>query len=220
MVVRIGADAGIRISDGFAVLFTGPDRLTEIFEVHLVADAGAGRNNAEVLERLLSPLEEAVTLAVALVFELDVAGKSGRRAEFIDNDRVVDDEIDRNQRVDLFRIAAECLDAVAHGCEIDDCRNAGEVLHQHAGWTISDLSLGQTLVVEPFGNRQDLVLGNGLSVFEAQQVFKQNLHREGQFGNVRQTILLGFRKAVIDIVLTAYGKDGATIETVDRFSHG
>ncbi len=71
----VGADAGVRIGDRLAVLFLGPDGLAEIFEVDLVTDAGARRNDAEVLECLLAPLQEAVALAVALVFQLDVAGK-------------------------------------------------------------------------------------------------------------------------------------------------
>ncbi len=107
--VAVGADAGIGIGGDLAVFFLGPDGLAEIFKVDLVTDAGARRNDAEILEGLLAPFQEAVAFAVALVFEFDVAGKGGRRAEFVDDDRVVDDEIDGNQRVDLFRVAAERL---------------------------------------------------------------------------------------------------------------
>jgi hypothetical protein len=74
--VAVGADAGVGIGDGLAVLVLGPDGLAEIFEVDLVADAGAGRHDAEVLERALAPLQEVVALAVALVFELDVRAKA------------------------------------------------------------------------------------------------------------------------------------------------
>ena len=37
-----------------------------------MADAGAGRHDAEIVERLLAPFQETIALAVALVFELDV----------------------------------------------------------------------------------------------------------------------------------------------------
>ena len=47
----------------------------EIFEIDLVADAGAGRHDAEIAEGLLAPFQELVALLVALVFELDVAGE-------------------------------------------------------------------------------------------------------------------------------------------------
>ncbi|MND92551.1 hypothetical protein D3C80_847130 [compost metagenome] len=218
--MAVGADAGIGIGGDFTVFFIGPDGLAKIFEIHLVADAGAGRYDAKILERLLAPFEEAVTLAVALVFQLHIAGKGGRRTELVDNDRVVDDQVDGHQRIDLFRIAAERLDAIAHGGKVDDRRNAGKVLHQNAGRAIGDLGLGQALVVQPFGNRKDLLPGDRLAVFETKQVFEQHLHREGQLGNTCQAVRFGLGQAVIDIVLTAYGKDGATLEAIDRFGHG
>ena len=120
--VRIGADAGVGIGDRLAVLVVRPDDLAEIFEIDLVADAGAGRHDAEVAERLLAPLQELVALLVALIFELDVAGEGERRAELVDDDRVVDDEVDGHQRVDLLRIAAERRHRVAHGGKVDHGR--------------------------------------------------------------------------------------------------
>jgi hypothetical protein len=53
-------------------------------------------------------------------------------AEEVHDHGVVDDEIDRHQRVDLLGIAAELLHRVAHRGEIDHRRHAGEILHQHA----------------------------------------------------------------------------------------
>ena len=111
-----------------------------------MADAGAGRHDAEIAERLLAPFQEVVALAVALVFELDIAGEGHRRAELVDDDRMVDDEVDRHQRIDLLRIAAERGHGVAHRRQVDDRRNAGEVLHQHAGRAIGDLDAGRALV--------------------------------------------------------------------------
>jgi hypothetical protein len=62
---------------------------------------------------------------------------------------VVDDEVDRDERVDLLRVAAEVRHGVAHRGEIDDRRHAGEVLHQHARRAIGDLFLGLAAVGEP-----------------------------------------------------------------------
>jgi hypothetical protein len=45
---------------------------------------------------------------------------------------VVDHQLDRHQRVDLVRVAAELAHRVAHRGEVDDGGHAGEVLHQHA----------------------------------------------------------------------------------------
>ena len=103
-----------------------------MLEVHLVADAGARRHDLEVVERLAAPLEELVALAVALIFELDVLPERLRSAELVDHHAVVDDEVHRDQRIDLLRVAAELPHRVAHRGEVDDRRNAGEVLHQHA----------------------------------------------------------------------------------------
>ena len=110
--VRIGADQRIGIGDleragllaARHLLLAGPDRLREIFEIDLVADAGAGRHDAEIRERLLAPFQELVALAVA-------AHIRDRRSclnalllpKKFDDHRMIDDEIDRHQRIDLLR---------------------------------------------------------------------------------------------------------------------
>ena len=113
----------------------------EIFEVDLVADAGAGRHDAEIVEGRLAPAQEPVALAVPLVFEVDVLGEGARGAEIVDDDRMVDDEVDRDQRVDPLGVAAERAHGVAHGGEVDDGRHAGEILHQHARRAEGDLAV-------------------------------------------------------------------------------
>ena len=80
----------------------------------------------------LAPFEEAVALAVALVFELDVAVEGPRRAELVDDHRMVDHEVDGHLRVDPARIAAEILHGVAHGGQVDHGGYAREVLHEDA----------------------------------------------------------------------------------------
>ena len=59
-------------------VFARPHGLREILEVDLVADAGAGRHHAEIVERLLAPAQELVALAVPLVLELDVLPEGER----------------------------------------------------------------------------------------------------------------------------------------------
>ena len=198
--VRIGADAGVGIGGDFAVLGLGPHRLGEIFEIDLMADAGAGRHHAEIAERLLAPFQEFVALFIALVFELDIAGECQRRAELVDDHRMVDDEVDRNQRVDLLRIAAKRGHGVAHRREIDHGRHAGEILHQHAGRAIGDLDAGRALVGEPAGDRLDALLGDRAAVLVAQQVLEQHLHRIGQLRDAGQPVLLRLDQAEIDVL--------------------
>ncbi len=117
---------------------------------------------------------------------------------------MVDDEVDGNERVDLFRIATERHHGVAHGGEVDDGGNAGEVLHQHAGRAIGDFVFDGALVVQPFGDGFRMCsLVTELAVFEAQQVLEQNLHRIGKLRNAGKAVGLSLGKAVIDVVLTA-----------------
>ena len=78
-----------------------------MLDVHLVHDPGAGRDDLELVERGLAPAQELVALEVALVLELDVAGEGAGDAEDIGDDRVVDDQLGRCQRVDPGRVAAE-----------------------------------------------------------------------------------------------------------------
>ena len=105
-------------------------------------DAGVGRHDAEIAEGVLAPAQERVALLVARELELGVQLKRVGLAEVVDLHGVIDHELDRLQRVDPVRIAAEPRDAVAHRRQIDDRRHAGEVLQQHARRRERNLSLG------------------------------------------------------------------------------
>ena len=201
------------------LFLSGPDRLRQIFEIDLMADAGAGRNDAEIVERLLRPFQEFVALLVLLVFLVDVLLERARIAEKIHHHRVIDDEIDRHQRIDLRRVAAEHLHRVAHGGEIDHRRNAGEILHQHARGAERDLVVG-ALVLQPMRDRLDVFLFDGAAVLIAEQIFQQHLHRERQAGNSLQPVLLGRRQAVIGIGFGADLQRPEAFETVERCHNG
>ena len=215
--VAVGADEGVGVGERRAVgQVLGPHRLRQELEVDLVADAGAGRHHAEIVEGALAPLEEDVALAVALVLVLDVALERGGRAELVDDHRVVDDEVDGDERVDLLRVAAEALHAVAHGGEIDDRRHAGEVLHQDARRAEADLLAGGALVVDPGGERLDVVLGDGAAVLVAQEVLEQHLHGEGQPRDAGEPVRLGLGQRVVDVGLAAGGQVLAALEAIER----
>src|SRR4029077_17580874 len=66
--VGIGADERIGIVDAILLQHA----LGEVFEIHLVHDADARGHDAESLKGLLAPLEELVTLAIALEFEIKI----------------------------------------------------------------------------------------------------------------------------------------------------
>ena len=78
--VRVGSDQRVRIGSLLAALArAGENYARQELQVDLVADAGVGRNDRQVLERLLSPAQEGVALAVAL--ELQPAFDFGSAAE-------------------------------------------------------------------------------------------------------------------------------------------
>ncbi len=213
--VRVGAHQRIGIGDGLAVLGLGPDGLGQVFEVHLVADAGAGGHDAEIVEGRLAPAQELIALAIALVFELDILPEGQRRAEIVHHHRVVDDEVDGHQRIDLLRIGAELGGRVAHGRQIDHRRHAGEVLHQHARRAILDLVF-RGARLEPFGNGQDIVLLDRAVVLEAQQVLEHDLHRAGELGNAGEPVLLGRGQRIVGVALAADREGRLGFEAVNR----
>ena len=103
-----------------------------MLDVDLVHDAGAGRDDLEVVERTLAPAQELVALAVALVLDLDVALERLRSAEDVGDDGVVDDHLGGSERVDPRGVAAELAHGLTHRGQVDHARDAGEVLHDHA----------------------------------------------------------------------------------------
>ena len=143
--VAVGADQSVGKGDfdglAVALLLRRPHGLGEIFEIDLMADAGAGRHDAEVGKGLLAPLQEPVALLVLLVFAGYVLRQRLAGAEVVDHHRMVDDQVDRDQRVDLVGIAVKGDHRIAHRGEIDDRRHAGEILHQHPRRTERDFVL-------------------------------------------------------------------------------
>ena len=82
-----------------------------------------------------------------------------------------------------FGIAAEGLDGVAHGGQIDDRGDAGEVLHEDAGRHVGDLAAGLGFGV-PVGEELDVGGGDVHAVLAAQQVFEQDFEAEGQAAEI------------------------------------
>ena len=105
--VRIGADEGVGIVNlRFAICdlrFGGQHAFGEVFEVHLVHDADAGRHDLEGVERLHAPLEKLVALAVALEFHLQIPPQRVGRAGKIHLHRVIHHQVHRHERFDEFR---------------------------------------------------------------------------------------------------------------------
>ena len=180
--VRVGAYARVRVGLQLAVHLAGEDGAGQVLDVDLVDDAGAGRDDLEVVEGALAPAQELVALPVALVLDLDVAPEGLRGAEHVGDHRVVDDHLGGRERVDPGRVAAELRHRLAHGGEVDDAGDAGEVLHDHAGGRELDLLAGLGVGV-PAGERLDVLGGDVGAVLGAQQVLQQHLEAVGQRGH-------------------------------------
>src|SRR5438874_996742 len=95
-------------------------------------DANPRRDELESFESLLTPLKKLVTLAVALELHVQIEFQRARRTKEIDLHRVIDDQINRHERLDDLRVASEPLHTASHRREIDNQRNSGEVLQNNA----------------------------------------------------------------------------------------
>ena len=173
--MAVGADQ--RIGEGhlrLPLLLLGPHGLRQIFKIDLVADAGAGRHHAEIVEGPRPPAQEGIALAVPLVFLLDIHLEGLVGAEGVDHHRMVDDEVDGSERIDLLGVAAERSNRVPHGGEIDHGGNAGEVLHQHPRRAEGDLAVALPLG-EPERDPTNVVGGDGAAVLMAKKIFEEHL---------------------------------------------
>ena len=103
---------------------------------------------------------------------------------------MVGHELDGDEGVDLLCVTTELHDGVAHRREIDDGRDAGEVLHQHTlgaegdltGFVSRGLAVGAG-VPGPIGQGADVIRRDFAAVFVAQEVLEKDLDRERQFGD-------------------------------------
>ncbi len=179
--VRVGPDerVGICAWRAGAVALVHEHDTRQVLEVDLVHDPRIGRYDGEVVKGVLAPAQERVALLVALELALGVRAKRVARAERVDLDGVVDDELGRHERVDHRRVAAHRGHRVAHRGKVDDRGHPGEVLHDDARGRERDLLRRHRLGV-PGRERLDVGGVDGAIALGAQQVLEQDLQRERQ----------------------------------------
>ena len=133
-------------------------------------------------------------------------------AEFVDLHGVIDDQLRGLQGIDQLGIAAQALHGIAHGGQIDDGGNAGEILHQNAAGREGDFLFRLGLAV-PGGERAHFFFRDVASVFGAEQIFEQNTKGKRQV--LGGDALFIERIEAIDFVfLVADTKTGAAVEAV------
>ncbi len=204
--VRVGADQGV----GVRLAVADHDGAGQVLDVDLVDDAGARRDDLELVERGLAPAQELVALAVAAVLQLDVLRERLVGAELVRDDGVVDDQLGRREGVDLRRVAAQLLHGLTHGREVHHAGHAGEVLHDHTGRRELDLLRRLGLRV-PGAEGADVVGGDVRAVLGAEQILQQDLKAVGEPGRALHLV-----QAEDLVRLVAHLQRAAGVEAVRR----
>ena len=158
-------------------------------------DADSRRHDAESVEGLHPPLQKLIALLVPLELDVHVQLQRVGTIGVVDLHRVIDDEVDRHERLDDLRIDAGTLRRGAHRGEIDEQRNAGEILQQHAGDHERDL-IRPLRARLPVGERAHIVLGDLLAVDIAQHRLEHDADRDRQLRHVADACRFEFRKRV------------------------
>ena len=155
---------------GVGLTVTHHDHAGQVFNVDLVDDAGARWHDLEFVECSLTPTQELVALLVALVLQGNVETESFRGSKVVRDHGVVNDQFRWSQRVDLGLIATQITHCLAHRRQVYHAGNTGKVLHDHAGRTELNFSVGLRGRV-PRCQRTDVVGGDICAIFGAQHVF-------------------------------------------------
>ena len=175
-------------------------------------DSRSRRDNFEVVESGLSPAQELVSFTVALVFDLDVALECVFAAKQVRNDRVVDNEFSRSERVDLFGVSAQIGDRFSHGGEVDDARDSGEVLHHDTGRCELNFGVGFGVCI-PAPECTNLCRGDVRAVLGAKEVLQKDLQA------IRETgVSLDRVESKNRVITTLDGQGGLGTERINAHS--
>src|SRR5690606_35264521 len=113
--VRVGAHAGVGKGDAVAHVY----HRRHLLQVDLVHDPVAVRDHLHVAEGVPGPLDEVEAVGVAAVLDRAVLLERLRVvAAALYRQRVVDDQLHRDDRIDLRRVAALVGDRVAQAGQV------------------------------------------------------------------------------------------------------
>ena len=163
-----------------------------------MTNAGSRRNDPQIIERLGAPLRELIAFFVPLHFEAYVFIECVFGAVEINADRVINNEVDRQHRINFIGIAAQTDHRFAHRRHIENSRKAPDIMGHDPGRMKSDIAWVLS-VLNPVHNRLDIVHGHGPPVLTAQKVFQQDFHRARQAREIRTERFAGRLNTIIII---------------------
>ena len=121
--VGVSSHAGIREGNTISIFIRAHlDHRGHFFQIDLVHDAVTGRDHVNILERSLGPLDKVKAVFVTTVFNLTVLAECIRvETGSFYSQRVVNDQLGRNNRVDHRRVTALVGDRVTQAGEVYQC---------------------------------------------------------------------------------------------------
>ncbi len=187
--MRVGAHQGVRIGHRHIAGPFGHDYPSQIFKIYLVTDARIWGDDVEIIKAFLGPLEQGIAFGVTVVFFGDIPGNGIGRAKIVDLNRMIDNQIHRDQWIYFLRIATQLFDSIAHGCKIDHRRNARKILHQHPCRVVRNFNR-RIVAFLPARDIVQVFFEDHVPVQLAQQVFNQNFNRIGQALHIGDAVFL------------------------------
>src|SRR5690625_23927 len=112
----VSTDQSIWVGTQDTIMLAGHDNPSEVFNIDLVDNPGAWRNNFKVIKSSLAPAQELVALVVTLVLHLYVSLEGISPAKHIDLHRVVDYQFRRRKRVDRAGVSPKFANCLPHRC--------------------------------------------------------------------------------------------------------
>ncbi|MBV6482781.1 MAG: hypothetical protein DIKNOCCD_02534 [bacterium] len=174
----IGSHQRVRVRPrGIGMILSDHDHPGEVFEVHLMHNAGVWGHHPEVAEGILAPAQEGVTLPVAGEFQPGIQIQRQGISEGIHLHRVIDDQLGGQERIDLFRVTPQLKHGIAHRRQVDHRRHTGKVLQQDPSRHECDFTVRFGFGI-PFRQGLDLCGGYSMSILTAQEVLQQNFQRK------------------------------------------
>ena len=159
-------------------------------------DPRARRHHAEIIKSVLAPTQEFVPFFVTDKFEFDIQVERVAAGKMIDLHRMVDHQVGRHQRVNLFRIAPQSLHGRPHRRQINHRRHTRKILQHDPRRLKRHLDRRRPFRVGPTGQRLHIVLSNDIPVAIPQARFEQHANRKRQLIDFRQPRLLQRRQAI------------------------